>query len=256
MKKLLFFLLLFPSLVFGQSVYTYGGKVLTYSGDVLTVTSGTPAVLEDGSTVAWYIADNLTTITKDGADLVSRWNDYLGSGHDLIQATGTNQPLWSSDGILFDGVDNFMKTAAFTYVQPEMIYMVFKQVTWTLYDRIFDGNIVSTGQLAQRETTPNLLYFAGGGGGDCEDPGNLAVNTWGIIRMLFNGASTKFIINETTPITCFPGLSNMGGFTLGARGDDVSWSNIEVKEIILRNVDDTDANETDIYNYLKNKYGL
>ena len=29
---------------------------------------------------------------EDEIDFVSRWNDKLGSGHDLIQATATNQP--------------------------------------------------------------------------------------------------------------------------------------------------------------------
>ena len=83
-------------------------------------------IINDGSTVAWFLSDEPTTITLDVADRVSRWNDYLGSGHDLIQGVGADQPLWSANGILFDGVTEYMKTAPFAYVQPEMIYMVIK----------------------------------------------------------------------------------------------------------------------------------
>ena len=97
-----------------------------------------PAVLTDGSTVLWV--DSKENITKNGSDLVSSWGDKSGNGNDLVQATETNKPTWNSNGVLFDGVDNFMKAVAFTLIQPEFIYIVFKQVTWTSNARVFDGN--------------------------------------------------------------------------------------------------------------------
>ncbi len=213
-----------------------------------------PSILKDGNTVAWYDSQLLSTITKDGSNLVSQWNDRLASGHDLIQATGADQPLWSANGILFDAVSEFMKTAGFTFNQPEFIYIVIKQVTWTHLNRFFDGNVTSSGMMRQFTLTPNITAYAG-----AESAGNndLAVNTFGIIRCLFNGVSGKLIVNENTPITGDFGALDMSGFTLGSNGlGNGNWSNIQVKEVILRKVADGTTDEQNIYNYLKNKYGI
>ena len=211
-------------------------------------------VLEDGSTVAWFLSDEPTTITKDVADRVSRWNDYLGSGHDLIQGVGADQPLWSANGILFDGVSEFMKTAPFAWVQPEMIYIVFKQVNWGTDRTIFDGNTPASTLFYQRLITPPILNVYAGLFSD--QNANLALNTWGIARILFNGASSTFQIDETTQLTGDYGTQDSEGFCLGARPDNTKYSKIEVKEIILRNVADTAPDEAAIYAYLSSKYGI
>ena len=214
-----------------------------------------PAIIRDGNTVAWYISNVLGAkgVVKDGADRVSRWNDFLGSGHDLIQATGADQGLWSlANGVLFDGVSEFMQ-ATFTYDQPEQIYIVFRQVTWTSNDVICDGSTVSSGILEQNAITPELIIWAG-----AISPvnNNLALNTFGIIRILFNGGASTFEINETGQWVGNAGATNMSGFTLGSSSTGLDFSNIQVKEIILRKIADTSGNKQDIYNYLANKYGI
>ena len=254
MKRLLYLLLLVSQIAYGQKVTTYGVKALTYGGKVLTYPA-ISAVLEDGNTVAWYIADNLTTITKDGSNLVSRWNDYLGSGRDLIQATGTNQPLWSANGILFDGVDNIMITANFgPYAQPYMIYMVLKQVTWGnneyFYDLDKSGNDIITRSFG---TTPAIQIYSGTVLGNDV---NLIVNVFGITRSLHNGANSSLQVNNNAKTTGNAGNINNGNGVILGGGGAGNYSNIQIKEFILRNVDDTDADETVIYNYLKDKYGL
>ena len=214
-----------------------------------------PAIIEDGNTVAWYLSDDLSTITKDGSDLVSVWADKLGSGHDLIQNTGINQPLWVlNDGILFDGIAQFMKTATFTFNQPEMIYIVFRQITWTNDDRVFDGDTTNSAAVYQSGTLPDVKLYAGSTSGANSD---LIMGVFGIARVLFNGANSSFQINETPQIVGNFGLSNMGGFTLGSRGaHNIEWSNIQVKEIILRKIADSAQDEQDIYDYLAAKYSI
>ena len=243
------FILLFPCFVFSQA--RTGVIASSIRGTVTT--SSIPAVLTDGNTVGWYIADDLTTITKDGANLVSSWNDKLASGHNLVQATGTNQPLWSSSGILFDGVDNYMQTATFTLIQPEFIYIVINQIAWTSDHIIFDGYTTAGGLLYQRTTTPQIAAYAG----SYLNNTNLPVNTLGIVRVLFNGASSKVTVNATTPVTGAGGSGNMAGFTLGNQGNHGGgYGNIQVKEVILRKVADNSTDEASIYSYLKSKYGL
>jgi len=199
------------------------------------------------------MSDASQTITKDGSDLVSDWADYLGSGNDLVQGTGADQPVWSSDGILFDGVSDFMKvTAGFLYPQPEMIYIVVKQISWSSFDRFFDGDVGDRNQLIQTDGTPNLIMRSSGS----STSDSLALNTFGIVRSLTNGANSTFQINDNTLINWIATNFAMNGFVLGARGSVANFSNIQVKEVILRNVDDTDATEEAIYLYLKRKYGL
>jgi hypothetical protein len=65
----------------------------------------------------WYDASDLTTITDSGGS-VSQWNDKSGSGHNLTQATGAEQPIEGTDSIgglntiTFDGSDDTMSTSS------------------------------------------------------------------------------------------------------------------------------------------------
>jgi len=256
MKRLLFLLLLIPVLSFGQQVLTYGGKVLTDGTNVLTYTASYLTILEDGNTVAWYIADDLTTITKDGANLVSRWNDYLGSGHDLLQAGADNlKPLWSATGIYFTSAafTQFMKTAPFTLNQPTIVYIVFKQIDWTDNYYIFDGNATRSMSLRQDIATPDWRISAGVSGFETGIP----LNTFRVVRILYNGAASGYSIDESALTVKDYGNVNAGGFELGSRGGGTQvGANIEIKEIILRKIADPAADQLIIYDYLKDKYGL
>ena len=171
-------------------------------------------------------------ITVTGAG-VSQWDDVSGNGNHLKQGTDTNRPSKESDGsILFDGVDNFLKADAFTLVQPETVYFLGKQVTWTSADRFFDGNTDDTGGINQNPTTPKLRVNAGIA---FDDDGTMAVDTYAIISVIFNGASSSIQTNYATIVTGNAGAGDMGGFTLGSRPSVTLVSNIQVKEIAVFN---------------------
>lgn len=211
-------------------------------------------IIKDGNTVGWYIADDLTTITKDASNFMSEFRDVLGSGHDLLQAVGSFQFKWTIDGVFSDGIDNFMKTVAFTFDQPEQIYIVFKQITWTSNDTIAGGLIPNVASIRQRGTSPIIQAYAGIWSLSNAD---LTLDNFGIIRILFNGINSSSQINASVKITGDAGTANAGGFTLGARGGGTAfYSHIQVKEIILRNIADTAQNEQAIYNYLSTKYSI
>jgi hypothetical protein len=208
-----------------------------------------PACLDDANHW-WYDATDLTTITKDGSNLVSVWAAKGGAatGKNLLQATGTKQPLWVTPGtIRFDGVDNFLKSAAFTWNQPCFIYMIVKQITWVQYDTLIDGDISFTLCLRQRTTTPTIALRSPNYA--CLNS-DLTLNNWGIIRILLNGASSKIQVDGNAATTGNPGTNSPLGFTVGAVGaGNDNFSNIEVKDIVCVDIDDA-ANETEIYNWL------
>jgi hypothetical protein len=236
------------------TLYSY--YVKEYKGNKESAASNTASgvttiniLLGDGNTFGWYDPSDLTTITKDGSNLVSQINDKVAGVNNLV-ATGTQRPTWSSPGVMtLDGIANMMQKIA-TLNQPETIYMVVKQITWengTGY--ICDGGSPDSVVIYQVGTSPQLKAYAGTLSTVNSD---LALDTWGIIRFVVNGASSKFQINESTAISWNAGAKNAGGFTLGAKCSNILWGNIAVKDIIIRKV----AEEVAIFNYLKYKHGF
>ena len=95
------------------------------------------------------------------------------------------------------------------------------------------------------------------GGSFSADENNLLIDTYGIVRCLFNGASSTLQVNNNTQITGDFGANDLGGFVLGADGNLASrFTHMEVKEVIVRNVADSAQDEGTIYNYLSSKYGI
>lgn len=57
----------------------------------------------------WLDAADQSTLTLSGSN-VSQWNDKSVNGNHVSQATGSNQPTYSSNGVLFDGVNDFLRS--------------------------------------------------------------------------------------------------------------------------------------------------
>jgi hypothetical protein len=236
----------------------YIGTRLTYLDiDSATNTVDTSLITStvirtDGKTIAWYTYDDLTTITKNGYDSISLWKDKLGSGRNIASTT-TGQPRYTFDGVLFNGTTSYMQ-GTFTYNQPEMIYMVVKKPIWSDGKYLFDGKGTDKGVVFDKATTPGIKAYAGTFSTQND---NMTLDTWVIVRVLFNGANSTLQINGTTATTGNFGASQMAGFTLASRAVVSStFCNLYVKEVILRNNADDASTQTAIYNYLKTKYGL
>ena len=198
---------------------------------------------------AWYRFNTGITVTGAG---VSNWADQSGNGRDLLQSTDTNRPSLESDGtILFDGVDNFLKAAAFTLVQPETIYILFKQITFMAEDTVFDGEVINRGRLRQLSSSPQLTIIADGAGALPLDNSDLAIGVYGVISIVINGSSSVIQVNKNTPVTGTLGSLDMGGFILGARGDaSIQFSNIQTKEVIIYSEAHDADQRTKVINYL------
>jgi hypothetical protein len=250
MKKILILLLFLLSVGLQGQILP---GVVAASGQVTA--AGIPACLTDGNTFAWYSAE-VGNVTKDGSNLVSNWDDLSANDYDLVQATGTNQPVWSADGITFDGSDNFMSTGAKVLVQPTFVYCVVKLIIWSGNGYFFDGEEgYYHGGVYGYATTPQIRARANTESSNNDD---LVVGDWTIIRVLFYGASSKLIVDAHDAVTGDFGALEMNGFCVGTIGDQSVgyFANVIFKEIIIRKVADSAGNETAIYTYLKTKHGL
>ena len=204
-----------------------------------------------GGLVAWYQFNTGITVTGAG---VSVWTDQSGNSNHLLQATDTNRPAKQSDGsILFDGVDNYLKTVAFTLNQPTTVYFLGKQVTWTTSDKLIDGDSYQVAAINQTGSSPGLRIIAGL---EAAANDNLALDTYGVISAVFDGASSLLQIDNTTPTTGDAGTSNAGGITLGAAGNNLQFAHTQIKEVVIYSVAHDASTRRQVIDYLSNVGGL
>lgn len=201
--------------------------ILTWAGKA---GFSTPASL--ANLAAWFRKGVGQTDAGGGA--CSAWADQSGNGRNLAQGTGANQPLIQGDGaLLFDGTNSFMKCTGFTLNQPETIYLLFKQITWTSGDCLFEGNASGSGRVAQTGSSPNLRASSDAGITFIDSSPDLALDTYGVLTVVFNGASSQIRINSNAAVSGDAAANNMAGFNLGSRTSTSNAANIQVKEIAI-----------------------
>lgn len=165
---------------------------------------------------------------------IAAWTSQGSGAHTLSQGTGANQPaVTAALTALFNGTSHFLKTSAFTLNQPAGFFFRYRQVTWTNNDYIMDGDGINSAAVSQLSGTPNLQIMSGIG--FVATNGNLAVNAWGSEVFYFNGASSLIQVSGFSSTTGNPGTTNPGGFTMGAVGNGILPSNIEVAAAVITN---------------------
>lgn len=205
----------------------------------------------------WCRSDMGTTIVTG----VSRWADQSGNGNDLVQATGANQPVLTAGQIngrpalVFDGVNDSL-AVAFALTQPETVFIVFSQISWTNFDMVFDGGAVSNDMSLQQGTaSPGLAIRAGVASVALNN--NLAVGTFGLATAIFDGASSLLQINSTAATTGNPGTNAGAGIRIGTRGAGGSnFGNISVAEVIVMAATATAAERASVKTYVTGLYGF
>jgi hypothetical protein len=218
-----------------------------YSNTVNIPYVAPPALISDGNTVAWYKYDDASTFTLAGAS-VTQWSDKLASGHDIKQSNPALKPTLTNDGVLF--TTSLLISDAFTLNQPEFVYIVFRQITWTVTAFIFNG-VGGEAKLWQNGGGTSITMKAGSDTGGISMP----LNTWGVVRALFNGANSTLQLDNGYKITINPGTGNAGGFLMGAVSNGAgNYANIEVKEVIVRKTADSLTDQATLFNYLQQKY--
>lgn len=111
-----------------------GGAVGMFSSAfVVKPAKFSPAVLPNLK--LWLRATDLNTITKDGSNFVSQWQDQSGNGNHFV-SSGSSTPLYEASainglgGITFDGNDDYMATSSggvlINTALPATIIMVFR----------------------------------------------------------------------------------------------------------------------------------
>jgi hypothetical protein len=198
-------------------------------------------------------ATGQTVTINTSGDLGAR----ICGARDLVQLTTAKQPIVSVSGgfnlATFDGSNDYMKAAPFSLSQPESVYAVYSQVTWTGGRFVFDGNANSAVFHYQGNVTPETYMSAGSEIGPAT---NLALGVRGVVRAVANGASSGLALNRNSATTGNAGANNSGGFTLAARADGAGLSNITFNEALVFSAAHDTATQIRVAGFEQRKWGI
>jgi len=199
----------------------------------------------------WTKFNSGITVTGSG---VSQWDDVSGNGNHLKQDTDTNRPSKEVDGsILFDGVDNFLASDAFTLPQPVSIYLLSKEVTLTINDIVVCG--ANSGVYVQQIGSPTGLGIRAGSTISAINT-DYSANTYSVFCFVFNDTGSLIQVDDGTVVTGGSGTTALGGIVLGARSTPSLYSNIQVKESIVYSAAHDAETRSQVINYLATVGGL
>lgn len=206
--------------------------------------------------IAWYDADDVATITKDGSDFVSQWDDKSVEGNDVVQATGSKQPKWfdsiqnGKPIIRFDGVDDFLNRVTFVsgaLTQPVTFVFVCSLPTNTTGNEyLFDGETVRTALI--REAL-QYNFFAG-----LEEQVGTVTTEIAQYTLVADGASSKIRKDQTDLHTINAGTLGMNGLIFGANFVPGEFGDVDIAEFIIYEKALTAQERTDVEAYLKTKW--
>jgi|GEM_PF-1325275 len=204
-------------------------------------------MLNDGNTAAWYDSSDISTITKDGSDVVSRWDDKLGSGNDLTVGSAT----YTENGILFNGVTDYLK-GSFNFNQPLTVYVLCRFKSHNNLGRLFSGSSSTSPFVAFRKgrlhAGAETTYLQGA---------DMPIDEWGVVKFVFNGTSSKLRKNKNIEAEGNTGVSDMDAIVIASNSTvDSYFANVEIAEIILRKLEDNDTKENVLINYLLDRKSI
>lgn len=203
----------------------------------------------------WVKSD--TGITLNGSN-VAAWADQSGNGNNLIQGTALNQPAYVANqlngygSVQFDGINDKL-VASFSLVQPETVFIVYKNPSFLAGGYIFDGLTGDSGGYFQFGSSPLLYMYAGAS----FNPITGIVGSYFLATCIFSGTSSKHQRNNSAEQTGNVGSASMNGFTLGSYAGGSGYNgNPHVAEVIVMGATATSTERSKVREYVTSRYGI
>lgn len=209
----------------------------------------------DSRLLAWYDGIGAFGYTAP-ASAVASWPVYAGSVvTPLTQATAGFRPTVSplSDGVIFDGVDDFLG-AAFTFTQPSTVFLVGRILDTLLNGYLMDGAAVNT-----------LAFLQAPNAGDIRQTSNgTAANLSGVNTSAFvlsavyqSGASNmRLRLNGGVAATATQTPNAPNGLTLGASAVPNHWTHLLINACAVFSGALSAADELKIVAFFQARYGI
>jgi len=202
---------------------------------------------------------NLTVTAIESDGFVTSWYDQSGNDNHATQGTAGSQPkivdggVLVSDGIGFDGVDDYLGTSTFSLTQPYTTLSVSKS-----FINNDSGGLLSISTAPNGTTSLNSFYRNDNGiainaGATLTTAPSFtySTNTSYLKTSLFNGASSEISVNSISRASGNSGSIDPSGY-LYLGNFSVYYLNGTISEIIIYNSDQSsnrEAIETNINNH-------
>jgi hypothetical protein len=204
--------------------------------------------------VGTYQNSTMTIPAVIDADPVGGWADQSGNGNHLINAAATVPQLKlnvinGKPVVRFDGANDFLRvTFGAALTQPNHIFMVGIQISWTNNDSMFDGATANKQRLYSRVATPTVTMYAGANG---PTSASWTLGAAMLLECLYNSVNSTFIINNGIAATGNPNPNTMDGLTLGDTG---APGNVDICEFLVYDAEITGSNLANLRAYLNWKW--
>lgn len=181
----------------------------------------------------WLDASDASTITQDGSNNVSQWNDKSGKGNNVTQTTAANRPAYTTAGqrgmnvVTFDGSNDFLTTPTLTISQPYTIIWAGRS------NGNAPGGDVNGPYCCDGTTSTTRVAIGWNGDGTSATNGRLfsfagtaviqaasgtqAYNAWSVVSAVYNGSSSLLRANAVQIGTGNPGSTAISALRLGDR---------------------------------------
>ena len=152
------------------------------------------------------------------------WNDSSANNNDITLYNAPTIGVDSLNGhntLIFNGTDE-EADAVFTLSTPLTIIIVFRSITWTTNDYLFDGATVNTPHTAQFGSSPPLYYRAEWGATGLSPAVTTTYTNWTTLTTVWQGADSYIKLNETAAVTFTSTTGSAGGVTLTANSSPIA----------------------------------
>jgi hypothetical protein len=242
-----------------------GGSTMAESNSLDILTLDDIANLQ-----VWLDAMDPSTVLRDtgsgfvpaaNGEAVARWVDKSANAHILAQTTAGSRPLLSTSAgpssgrcIEWDGADDFLVKAGNLFSLPYTMFVVLKQLSYTLNDVIIDSRASGIRMLLIQRNISGMLRTTA----DSPATNNIqTLNNWDVITVGSSNAQRSVRINaatpgiDSTPITAVDSTEfRIGGATLAS-----THAHVAIAAIVAYSRSLTADEEAQVRNYLKTQYG-
>jgi hypothetical protein len=226
-------------------------------------------LMTTATNLSWWVADNITGTSTNLLSQATNWPDA-----GLTPLSLTNQNLALAPNIsnaflnghtILNFNSNYLRNIAYTSTLPTEIVMVLAIKDTTNQDNQIIDSTTSAARGNFYSLSDGTAFLHSGTPSQQSMP---ATNVWGVLDIVFNGASSGVMFNMFSlhnPVT--PGAQVPGGITIAGARTLGGLGKIAVAEIItykgtlgavpnsgVRSVPGTAVNREALWNYLTNKY--
>jgi hypothetical protein len=211
------------------------------------------------ATTAHYRADSCVV---DGSNFVSQWNDLSGNGYHALQELQTSKPLLVAGGLnskpvlKFNGENFMIANFGKTLSQPNTMYIVLNITGTNTSQYFFDGIAINFRNYIG--FLPLSTGFTINSGSNIYYPTTkLPPMIYTIWNTVYRGTNSIVRENNIQVMSGNTGTNGLTGLTIGAsRGGGASYITGNIAELIYYNKVLSAYQNTQVINYLNNRYAI